>query len=102
MLAGDAGPLDHRGKMFFTEDTESITSITYVYQFPLHPESHRGEWTHLNGCCTCSGFVLQLRNPEFRGMQPFMIVCKETLLTISQRAALSLFYWTVNKPTHLL
>ena len=48
-----------------------------VYQPPLPPASHMGEVEAASECCTHRGLVLQLRNPELRGSQPFITVCKE-------------------------
>lgn len=69
-----------------------------VYQLPLPPASHMGEVEASSECCTHRGLVLQLRNPELRGSQPFITVCKEANMPdLFPEGGIIFIIWTVNK-----
>lgn len=65
-------------KEFITHKTTGTTSFIFGSGSPCPSSPPEAKDASLAGCCTCRGFVSQLRDPKLRKPPSFMMSCKQT------------------------
>lgn len=71
--------------------------VSYSYGSPCSLSPMEATQSNPGGCCTCCGFVSQLRNPELGKIDSFIVGFKQTCPNFSQEQNPALISWMTTK-----